>query len=94
MAKEIDVNDPVVQIQRAGSRLRRLECAQKNSFERWATAWKNKRAHVLAEMSDDAFRMLRAGNVATAKDEQIRNEMIKAREAQESGEAVEVEVEE
>lgn len=78
-----DPNDPVEQMNRAGRALRSIERRQKASFEKWGAAWKARRVEAIVDMSDDAFRMLRAGNVVTANDEKHRADARKAKELQE-----------
>lgn len=78
-----DPNDPVVQFNRAAQALRKIERGQKASFAKWGEAWKARKAAVLADIGDEAFKMLRAGNVISAREETIRDEAIKAKALQE-----------
>lgn len=78
-----DPKDPTVQFSKAATALRRLERRQKAAFENFSTSWKQKRVAVIADIGDDAFRMLRAGNVVTANDEKNRAEALKLKSEQE-----------
>lgn len=81
--KAADPNDPMTQATTAHAMLKGLEARQARSFKNWSESWKEKKATLLADLSEDAVNILKAGNVLSKRELEIRDEAIKARVVQE-----------
>lgn len=79
-----DPNDPLVIVNKAAQKLRALDARQRVSHETWKAAWKQRRAVVLTDLTDEEFGHLKTFGKVSKWDETIRAEAFQLKAAQES----------